>query len=199
MTWHLESAAELNSLYHQIHAECFFGVLPPCRVAWSRRLTRTAGNIDVRARLIKLSVPLLVEAFRGDSLFGVEYMVCGVLCATSQEAVREILKHEMIHLWLHEQGLPSGHTAEFRRQARALGQPKTRHAIALPPPRQGWIYRCPVCKHQFTRRRRYARAIACATCCRQFNGGRYDDRFKLKGRRITEETARFLQPRTLFG
>src|SRR5690606_27451606 len=99
----LPSADELASLYQQLNADCFFNVLPPCRVEWSRRLTRTAGNIDVRARRIKLSVPLLVEAFIGNSLFGVEYMVCGVLCTSSEEAVREILKHEMIHLWLHEQ------------------------------------------------------------------------------------------------
>ncbi len=195
----ISSSKELETLYRQVNADCFFGALPMCRVMWSRRLTRTAGNIDVRARLIKLSAPLLIDAFIGESLFGVEYMVCGVLCATSEEAVNEILKHEMIHLWLHEKGLPSGHTAEFRRQARALGQPKTRHAIALPPPRQGWVYCCSICKNQFTRRRRYGRAMACAKCCKQFNGGRYDERFKLKGRRITEETARFLQPRTLFG
>ena len=178
------SSVALQNLYVSLNAECFDGSLPPCRIEWSRRLTRTAGNIDVRQRLIKLSVPLLRDAFRTDSLFGVEHVVCGVLCAGADDAVREILKHEMIHLWLHEQGLPSGHTAEFRAKAKSIGQPRTRHNIALPPPRSGWIYACSACGDSFTRRRRYGKPVACARCCKRFNGGKYDEQFKLRGRRV---------------
>src|SRR5690606_30053530 len=119
-------------------SQYFQGELPPCRIQWSRQLTRAAGNIDVRSRLIKLSVPILEEAFKQDSLFTPEYLVCGVKCANTDSAVREILKHEMIHLWLHEQKLPSGHTALFRAKARVLGQPGIRHEIALPPCKSGW-------------------------------------------------------------
>lgn len=169
--------AELNSLY-------FDDMLPPCRILWSRQLTRTAGNIDVRRAVIKLSAPLLQDAFRRDSLFPKEYSVCGVLCDSQDLATREILKHEMIHLWLHVQGLPSGHTAEFRAKAKAIGQPKTRHGIALPAPRSGWIYSCLYCNGEFTRRRRYGRSVACLQCCKKFNSGQYDARFKLRGRRV---------------
>jgi hypothetical protein len=176
--------AELQNLYHQFNAEHFDGVLPPCTLSWSRALTRTAGNIDVRRRAIKLSVPLLIEAFRRDSLFAPQYTVCGVQCDNCESAVREILKHEMIHLWLYEKGLPHGHTPEFRHKARELGQPKTRHQIALPAPSSGWEYLCAHCGDAFTRRRRYGRPVACARCCKRFNKGRYDARFKLKGRRI---------------
>jgi DNA-directed RNA polymerase subunit RPC12/RpoP len=144
----------------------------------------TAGNIDVRRAIIKLSVPLLVDAFRRDSLFPCEYSVCGVQCDSAEIATREILKHEMIHLWLHVQGLPSGHTAEFRAKAKAIGQPRTRHGIALPAPRSGWIYSCAQCGSEFTRRRRYGRSVACSTCCKKFNGGKYDERYKLRGRKL---------------
>jgi len=178
------NSTDLQSLYAELNAQYFENRLPPCQIGWSRRLTRTAGNIDVRRRIIHLSVPLLIDAFRSDSLFGREYVVCGVLCDASDIAVREILKHEMIHLWLHVRGLPSGHTMEFRTKAREIGQPKTRHDIELPAPRSGWIYTCPVCDHATPRRRRYSRAVACLRCCKRFNGGQYHERFKLRGRRI---------------
>jgi len=177
-------ATELQALYSELNLEYFDNLLPPCRITWSRRLTRTAANIDVRRCLIHLSLPLLIDSFRRDSLFGPEHRVCGVLCDSPERALREILKHEMIHLWLHVRGLPSGHTAEFRAKANAIGQPKTRHDITLPAPRSGWIYTCPVCSTEFTRRRRYGRPVACARCCKRFNGGNYDERFKLRGRRI---------------
>lgn len=174
----------LQSLYQELNASYFDNILPPCRILWSRQLTRTAGNIDVRRAVIKLSVPLLIDAFRRDSLFPSEYSVCGVQCDSSDSALCEILKHEMIHLWLHVQGLPSGHTAEFRAKARAIGQPRTRHGIALPAPRSGWIYSCAQCGGEFTRRRRYGRSVACSACCKKHNGGKYDERYKLRGRKL---------------
>lgn len=174
----------LQSLYAELNTLYFDDTLPPCRIAWSRQLTRTAGNIDVKKPAIKLSIPLLIDAYRTDSLFAPEYKVCGVTCDEPATALREILKHEMIHLWLHVQGLPSGHTAAFRAKARAIGQPRTRHNIALPEPRSGWVYTCPVCRSQFPRRRRYGRPVACSTCCKRFNGGQFHDRFKLRGRRV---------------
>lgn len=174
----------LQELYASLNTQYFEGALPQCRIQWSRQLTRAAGNIDVRARLIKLSAPILEEAFIRDGLFGPEYLVCGVRCGDSQSAIREILKHEMIHLWLHEQKLPSGHTLQFRDKARDMGQPETRHDIALPPRKSGWEYTCPHCRVTFIRRRRYGRAVACGKCCDQWSNGRFDARFKLKGRRL---------------
>lgn len=185
----LFSEAALQELYGELNALYFEGLLPPCRIVWSRRLTRAAGNIDVRRRVMKLSVPLLVEAFESDSLFARQFLICGVACESSPSALREILKHEMIHLWLHEQNLPSGHTKEFRAKARAIGQPKTRHAIDLPRPRRGWLYSCAHCGHEFTRRRRYGRAVACGPCCKKHNKGRFDERFKLRGQRLKTELA----------
>lgn len=175
---------DLQTLYDELNARYFGSILPPCKIVWSRKLTRAAGNINVRDRIIKLSVPILCDAFQNDSLFPIEYSVCGVLCASKEDATREILKHEMIHLWLHVRGLPSGHTAQFRVKAHEIGQPKTRHQIALPVPKNGWIYSCARCGREFSRRRRYSRAVACAQCCNHFNSGKFDARFKLRGRRV---------------
>jgi len=177
-------SSALLQLYQELNYHYFEGILPDCPIRWSRQLTRTAGNIDVRTPLMKLSYPLLVEAFAPRGLFPPEYEICGVTCNSSEAAIREIVKHEMIHLWLHHRGLPSGHTAAFRAKARQMGQPKTRHQIATPKPRSGWEYSCPVCKSTFIRRKRYGRPVACAVCCKKFNNGKFDARFKLRGHRL---------------
>ena len=168
-------------LYDALNREFFGGTLPPCQIRWSRRLTRAAGNIRVETRVISLSAPLLLDAFAD----GQTFTICGVECADSETALREILKHEMIHLWLYQWGLPPGHTAQFRAKARAIGQPKTRHGIALPTPTNGWIYSCRNCGAQMARRRRASRAAACARCCREHGDGKFDARFVLVGRRLT--------------
>lgn len=174
-------ASELSQLYAAINIRWFENELPICRIKWSRQLTRAAGNIDVQNRIIKLSIPLLIDAF---DLNAQGFEICGVFCDSRQTALEEILKHEMIHLWLHQQGLPSGHTARFRLKARQIGQPKTRHGIARPHPKSGWIYSCKRCAAQITRRRRFGRPVACAACCKTHNNGIFDARFRLKGRKI---------------
>lgn len=179
--------AVLQQLYADYNARYFDGVLPPCRIVWSRQLTRAAGNIQVKSRLIKLSVPLLRETFHSNSLFPREYSVCGVPCADTGSATREILKHEMIHLWLHERGLPSGHSAAFRAKARQLGQSKIRHEIALPAPKNFYLYSCLHCLREYSRRRRYGRARACRACCDAYNNGVFHEKFRLRGRKITRD------------
>ena len=167
-------------LYQTLNAQFFGAELPLCQLRWSRRLTRAAGNIRVQSRMISLSVPLLIDAFAD----GASHQICGVSCATREEALCEILKHEMIHLWLFERGLPCGHTPQFRAKARQLGQNATRHAIDLPIVKGGWIYCCPHCAAQITRRRRLNRVGACAACCKKYSGGKFDARFALRGQRI---------------
>ncbi len=178
------TSAELQNLYRALNDEFFDGVLSPCKIAWSRQLTRAAGNIDVRGRVIKLSTPILRDAFVSTELFAPTFRVCGVDCDNRDDAIREILKHEMIHLWLFEKNLPHGHSREFRLKARELGQAKIRHEIAVPPRTSGWEYSCAHCGSSFPRRRRYGRAVACGKCCEKFGSGEFDARFKLKGKRI---------------
>ena len=98
MNENLISEATLQALYGELNGLYFENILPPCRIVWSRRLTRAAGNIEVRRKVINLSVPLLIESYRGDSLFAPQFVICGVVCDSQQSALREILKHEMIHL-----------------------------------------------------------------------------------------------------
>ena len=168
------------AIYAQLNLQHFDGILPACEIRWSRRLTRAAGNIRVQSRTITLSIPLLIDAFES----GQTHEVCGLAACDGGTALRLILAHEMIHLWLHVRGLPCGHTAQFRAKARQIGQPKTRHGIALPAPRSGWVYACAHCHAQIARRRRMSRVGACAACCKRYNGGKFDARFVLRGRRV---------------
>lgn len=182
----LNESLNEHELYAQLNAQFFADALPPCEIVWSARLTRAAGNIRVQTPKITLSRPLLTEAFAQGG-----HTVCGVWCENSNEALREILKHEMIHLWLFVQGLPHGHTPKFRAKAREIGQSKTRHQIAAPAscaPKSGWIYVCGHCHAQTVRRRRFGRRVACARCCREFAGGAFDARFLLRGQKIGAKT-----------
>jgi len=176
--------ADLQNLYRALNDEFFENFLPPCKIVWSRQLTRAAGNIDVRARVIKLSAPILSDAFASTVLTAPTFCVCGVDCDNRDDAIREILKHEMIHLWLFEKKLPHGHTSEFRIKAREMGQEKIRHEIAVPARTSGWEYSCAHCGTKFLRRRRYGRAVACSKCCDKYGSGKFDPRFQLKGKRI---------------
>src|SRR4051794_22433581 len=83
-----------DELYNSLNRQHFGGSLPGCRIEISARLTRTAGKIWPRTRLIRLS-----RSYH--ELYG------------PAELSNTIL-HEMIHLWLYEQSLPSGHTPLFR-------------------------------------------------------------------------------------
>jgi len=172
----LPSPNALLAIYDSLDTEFFGAYLPSCSIKWSRRLTRAAGNIRVQTRLITLSVPLLYDVWHE----GASFEVCGVSCDSPEKALVEILKHEMIHLWLHMGGMPCGHTREFRQKARQIGQPKTRHGIALPVPKVGWIYECGACGAHLFRRRRFGRKVSCGRCAR----GRYDEAFRLRGRKI---------------
>ncbi len=174
------SPDELFALYQGLNRDFFENELPPCSIRWSRALTRTAGNIRVESKCITLSVPLLLDVWKQDA----QFEVCGVLCTSASQALVEILKHEMIHLWLHEKKLPCGHTREFRCKAKRIGQPKTRHAIARPAPKFGWIYECGSCTQKIYRRQRFGRRVACVVCCKRLSGGQYDERFRLRGQRL---------------
>jgi len=62
----------------------------------------------------------------------VEIVISRSLCrnATTGEA-EKTLRHEMIHLWQHEQGRTPGHGRDFRRWAERLGiHPRATRAVS---------------------------------------------------------------------
>jgi predicted SprT family Zn-dependent metalloprotease len=143
-----------EELYAELNQHHFRGSLPACRIELSARLTRTAGKIWPRTRLIRLS-----RSYH--ELYG------------ATELSNTIL-HEMIHLWLHEQNLPSGHTPLFRQKLKEVGLDNRLKALPVPPRPYRYLYRCPTCRYEIQTRRKIN--SSCGQCDRIYNP-RY--RFKL--------------------
>jgi predicted SprT family Zn-dependent metalloprotease len=142
----------------------FDGILPPdYRITFNPYLRRLTGRITYSMRLIEISL--------------YHYRQYGYLDAVAT------LEHEMLHLYLHRLGKPSGHNNLFKKAAEALGI-RVFHDNPYPKnqtPRHRYIYECPACGRMvFRRRRRAEDALACGVCCRQFADGAWDDRFKLE-------------------
>ena len=158
---------DLESRARQLlHANEAGRIASQVRVEWNSRLTSCAGRVDYRAKLISLN-PLLVDHGR--------------------EEIERTFLHELAHLLAQFRAgrkriLPHGN--EWRRACHDLGigDEKRCHTLPLPVRRRlrRYLYRCPKCRRDFPRVRRIRRTVACRTCCRAHNRGKFDDRFKLK-------------------
>ncbi len=135
------------------------------RVEWNSRLKTAAGRADYRQKLISLN-PLLFE---------------------HPAEIDRTLRHELAHILAQFRAgrrriLPHG--GEWRIACRDLGITDEKRCHNLPfaartfPARL--VYRCPNCREEFPRVRRIGRAVACLACCRKYNGGNFDARFRLR-------------------
>jgi len=162
-----ESEAVLERLhahYQVANRDKFGGILPAdYTIVINPLLRRLTGRIGYRPRVIEIS------GFH--------------LRAYGYEDARATLEHEMLHLYLHTLGHPSGHTPRFKRLARGLGI-RVFHANPYPqnrPSRHRYVYECPACSRMVFRQRAHQRApLACGVCCRAFSDGRWDARFALE-------------------
>jgi len=140
------------------------------RVYWNGRMRSTAGRATWPEGAIELN-PALEEI--------------------SALEVERTLLHELAHLVAYER---SGrrrirpHGPEWRRACAELGIAGERAGHRLPLPartmRPKWRYVCPGCWTAVERVRRMRGRTACYACCRRFNRGRYDERFRFIERRL---------------
>ena len=137
----------ITGLYDGLNRQHFGGTLPKCRLEVSRRLVRTAGKVWPRIRLIRLSLPY-------HERYGLDELSNTIL-------------HEMIHLWLFEQGLPSGHTDRFRQKLAEVGLPDRVCALPVPPRPYRYIYSCPTCRQELKTRRKIN--SSCGLCDKVYN------------------------------
>jgi len=135
------------------------------RVEWNSRLKTAAGRANYREKLISLN-PQLFE---------------------HPTEIDRTLRHELAHILAQFRAgrhriLPHG--AEWRQACCDLGIADEKRCHNLPfPARQymaRFIYRCPVCHQEFPRVRCVRRAVACLACCRAYNRGEFDARFRLR-------------------
>jgi SprT protein len=134
------------------------------RVAWNPRLRTTAGIANWNTRTITLN-PRLRKI--------------------SPKEVQRTLRHELAHfLAQYRAGRRriQAHGPEWRDACRALGIPREPRCHDLPferrkiPPR--FFYACRHCGKTLARVRAIRRPMACLACCKKFNNGRYDERFR---------------------
>lgn len=162
-----DAEAALPRLYDHYVAtnrDKFDDVLPrDYRIEFNPLLRRLTGRITYGWKLIEVSL----FHFRQ---YGFD------------DAVRT-LEHEMLHLYLHTLGKPSGHNRLFQEAARQLGI-RVFHANPYPKnraTRHRYVYECPACGRMVFRKRAQERhAIACGVCCRLSAGGAWDPRFTLR-------------------
>ena len=135
------------------------------RVEWDSRLKTAAGRADYHEKLISLN-PRLSE-------FPIE--------------IDRTLRHELAHILAQFRAgrrRISPHGTEWRQACVDLGIADEKRCHNLPFPARTlaarFVYRCPNCNQEFPRVRRVRRAVACLACCRKYNGGHFDPRFRLK-------------------
>jgi predicted SprT family Zn-dependent metalloprotease len=135
------------------------------QVRWNPRLRSTAGRAWPRHALIELN-PLLLTV--------------------SPEETDRTLRHELAHLIAHERAGKKSinpHGPEWQLACAQLGIPgeSPRHRLPLPRNQvaRPFRYQCPGCATIIHRTRRISRPSACASCCKAFAGGSFDERFRL--------------------
>ena len=159
-----EALPLLYEHYARVNGDKFDDLLPPdYAIQFNPLLRRLTGRITYGVRLIEISLWHFRQYGFADAV--------------------QTLEHEMLHLYLHVLGKPSGHNALFKEAARQLGI-RVFHANAYPKNRatpHRYVYECPECGRMVFRKRPQERhAIACGVCCRLRAGGAWDARFALR-------------------
>ena len=147
----LPSPADLQLLYATLNVQHFGGVLRAYRIVYNGRLTSVAGRIGYRPPVIELSAPLL---------------------AAYPAHLKATLLHEMVHAWLKQHGLPSGHGLAFKHKMREVGLSSIYHHLPVSKrrSRKRYVFSCPRCKTELLRRRRPGCRVSCARCSpKRFN------------------------------
>lgn len=154
---------QLSQHYGITNRQKFDGILPErYHICFNPYLRRLTGRITYGFKLIEISL--------------YHFRQYGYVDAV------QTLEHEMLHLYLHTLGRPSGHNSLFKEMARALGI-RVFHSNAYPrnqPSRHRHLYECPACGRYVFRRRLGRNQLACGVCCRMEADGLWDERFQLR-------------------
>jgi SprT protein len=160
-----EVAMEANAR-HLLESIGSRGLAKLVHVRWNRRLRTTAGLANYTHWTVSLN-PRIAQ-------FGME-------------EVDRTLKHELAHLLARYRAGRRNiqpHGEEWRQACVDLGLRDEKRCHELPLPRRRvarkFLYRCRHCHTEVRRVRPFTRAVACLKCCKEHNGGRYDERFRFE-------------------
>jgi hypothetical protein len=96
-----DDLARLGEEFDRVNERYFAAALPRVSISVSGRMRRRNGHFSAHPLEIVISRALCRKAEPGEA--------------------EKTLRHEMIHLWQHEQGRKPGHGQDFRRWAQKLG------------------------------------------------------------------------------
>lgn len=133
-------------------------------VYWNTRMRSVAGKAFFP--LCKIELNPLIKSWDGE--------------------LERTLKHELAHVFAYHQAgrkKIKPHGQEWREACVALGIPgeKACHNLPLPSRRvkRKYVYSCQNCETVIERVRLYSKKVACYSCCRKYNSGRFDSRYLL--------------------
>lgn len=142
------------------------GLAKMIHVRWNRRLRTTAGLASYSLWTVSLNPRI---------------------AAFGQEEVDRTLKHELAHLLARYRvgrRRIQPHGPEWREACVDLGLTDEKRCHELPLPRRHMarkiVYRCRHCHTEVRRVKPFRRPVACLKCCREFNRGRYDERYRFE-------------------
>lgn len=157
---------DLTPYFDRINHQHFAGLLEPVELKWNRRLSKASGRFIPLRKRMGYRLEACIElasflAFRPDF----------------ENQIENTMGHEMIHYWLWLRGQPYGHTAEFIRKMEEMGVSRYNRVTHQSISR--YRYTCPVCSVGVDSSRILKGNLACSLCCKKYNNGRYDPRFKM--------------------
>jgi predicted SprT family Zn-dependent metalloprotease len=96
----------------------------------------------------------------------------------SEEEVKDTILHEIAHALTPK----AGHKQEWKDKAKSIGCSGERcysnSSVIVPKGKYKTV--CPNCKKERVCFRKPKRGLACGSCCRELNNGRYDKRYMLQ-------------------
>lgn len=144
----------------------------------------TLENVEKRARKMMDENGLQDWSFhfdRGTTRLGACYSGLKKITISKQLAmnnpwkqIRETMLHEIAHALTPAY---MGHNRIWRETYTKLGGAETRDYSVIKMPALKAIGHCPNCKRKVQARRKSA--VACGTCCKEFNRSRYSDKYKI--------------------
>ena len=143
-------------------------------VVWNKRLRTTAGRAYSALAKIELNprLQLLSEDLR-------------------DQEIQQTFLHELAHVVAfsrYPKVKIQPHGPEWKTACADLGIPGEERChdlnLGRTTMRKNYAYICPVCEEVIYRVKRMKRSVACYTCCKSNNNGKYDSRYKLIEKRL---------------
>jgi predicted SprT family Zn-dependent metalloprotease len=171
---------DLSTVFAALNLQHFDGFLEEPVLKWNSRLRSSAGRFlpGARSRITKVALWILGGQDRERITRKPIIEIASYLQDETDGAnhIRETMAHEMIHYWLWVRKKPYGHSEEFYQKMKRMGARRYNPVPKVRPPK--YLYMCVSCQKEYPAYRKLG-PLACASCCKVYAKGRYDEKYKL--------------------